>query len=207
MRRPEAGHIFKAMIFVAPMLVVHPGDADAFGLGVRFTKPDQALGGGVGQRSQQDRIHHAEDGGVRADAQRQSQNHDQRKTGESPDAPQTVAQILRDTFKRWEAPGIHGAFLDPGEVADVAARRRAGLIGGQAARDVLLDFKFQVGIDLGAEVAGQAVAVSEGAAEFGPIFAQHVQPSGARMRPMASTKRCQRDVAATSCLRPAGVSR
>jgi hypothetical protein len=99
MRRLEAGHVFEAVVFVAPMLVVHPGHADAFGLGVRFAEPDQAFGGGVGQRAQQDGIHHAEDGGIRADAQRQSQNHDQRKTGGSPDAAQTVAHVLGNGFE------------------------------------------------------------------------------------------------------------
>ena len=179
----EASHVFEAAVFAAPMLVVDPGDADALGLRVGFAQPHQPFRGGVWQGTQQDRVHHAEDGGVRADAQSQGQNHDQRKTGRPADAAQAVAEVLGDGFESWEPPGIAGAFLDLREIADVAPRRPASLFGRHALRDVLFDFKFEVGIDLGVEITSQGAPPSEGAAQFRPAFAEHMLTLGRQDTP------------------------
>jgi hypothetical protein len=77
-------------------------------------------------------------------------------------------------LERREAPGVAGAFLDLREIADAAAGRCASLVGRHAARDVLLNFEFQVGIDFGGEIGvetdSRASPASQDAAKLGPAF-------------------------------------
>jgi len=61
----------------APILEIEPGDAYAGGLGGRFSEPNQALRGRVRQWAQQNRVYHAENRRVDADAEREGQDMEQ----------------------------------------------------------------------------------------------------------------------------------
>ncbi len=93
----------------------------------------------------------------------------------------------------------------------MAAGLRQRLLRGHAPRQVLLDFECEVSLDFRMQVIGETAPAGEKTGQFRPPLPHGVthgdQASGARMRPMASTNRRHFDVAAASCLRPAGVSR
>jgi hypothetical protein len=59
---------------------------------------NQAVGVAIGQGAQQQRVDEAEDGGVRADSQRQRQRDNESETGLFDERPRAVAQVLPECF-------------------------------------------------------------------------------------------------------------
>src|SRR5580704_12682403 len=92
----ESRHILKGIIVMTPVLEIDPGDTDASGLGRGFAEPHEALAVRVRQRPQEHGIDHAENGGVRAYAERQRQNDDQREAGRLANAAKAIANVLKN---------------------------------------------------------------------------------------------------------------
>ncbi len=63
-------------------------------MGRGFVADDDEAGGGVRQRPEQDAIHHAEDGGVRADAEREGEDRDDRERGMLDELAEAVADVV-----------------------------------------------------------------------------------------------------------------
>jgi hypothetical protein len=81
-----------------------------------------------------------EDGGVGADAERETKNRNAEESPFEPDQAEGVAKILPEVCEK--ADGIHavGVLLGEGDVAEFASRRKGGLLRTHAARDVFVDF-------------------------------------------------------------------
>ena len=78
-----------------PVLVIRNADA-----GEPHPELHQFFGLLVGQRLQDHRVHHAEDGGVGADTERQREHGDDGESGAAGENPDGIAAVLQERFHR-----------------------------------------------------------------------------------------------------------
>ena len=89
---------------------------------IRLPQHQQLSGAGVGQRSQQHGIHHAEDGRVRADAQGQSDDGNNRERRAATQHAEAVADVLPDGFHQNDSSNIASSLFDLLDAAEVGHR-------------------------------------------------------------------------------------
>jgi hypothetical protein len=99
--------------------------------------PDQALRMRARQRTQQHRVHHAEDRGVHADPEGKSQNDDRREPRIAAQHAETVPHILEQLLEPHPAPDLPRVFFHARDIAELAERRVARLFGRHAAFDII----------------------------------------------------------------------
>jgi len=162
----ERCHVFERIVVVAPVLKIDPGNTDAGGLGRGFAEPNQPLAVRVGQRPQKHRVDDAENGGVRADAERERQNDDQGEAWRLANAAQAVPDVLKDGFEPRKLPRLPRLLLRAGHVAEGAASGCAGFGGRHAAFDVFGRHQVEMGLHLVGEIAVEATAKMQGAANL-----------------------------------------
>ena len=165
----------------------HVGDADAREL----RRPRD------GQRSQAHGIHDLEDGGRRADAEREREDRDECESRAPAQQPGGVAQVLRESGEPDAAVQIPGDLLHDHDVAELAAGRGFRLGARLAALHAVADRHLEVRADL----LVQAVAALPAARH------DSLSCRAPRMPPMASTSRCQRERPDASSSRPFFVRR
>ena len=121
----KRGHFFEGSIAVAPVIEVAPGDAEV-GLGVGLAQVHQPFRIGVGKRLDQYCVHHAENRGVHAHPERESQDHHERKRRRPAHGPETVTYVVQQALESHEGPCLVGVLGYRGGVAEVSVRRRTG---------------------------------------------------------------------------------
>ena len=87
---------------------------------------DQGLRVRIRERPDQDAVDHAEDGGVRADAQRQRQDDGSRERGSPSQAAKRMARIAHERFQERESSLVAIALLDGFHAAELQQRLPAG---------------------------------------------------------------------------------
>ncbi len=113
-------HRLEAPALLAPVEEVRRGDMHLLPVLVQFPDADDSIRFGVGERFEQNRIHHAEDRAVRPDSQRERENRDGGEPGIPGERATGVAQILPERSHG-------GAYSSRSEVmGSVRAARRAG---------------------------------------------------------------------------------
>ena len=155
---------------------------------------------GHGQRAQPDRVDDLEDGGVRADAERERQDGDRREPRIPAEEPQAVAQVLRQPLEPQASPHLARDLLDRGDVADLAPRGGLGLRARLAAVHAIADRHLEVRADFLAELVVSVAPPEPGrhASLRFPLL---------RIPPIASTSWAHFDRSDASWRRPAAVSR
>ena len=108
-----------------------------------------------------DGIHQLEDGGIGAGAERECQDRDDREGRVLAQQPEAVAEVLPDGFN--EAQGVHVVDLlaDLRGVAEPPVRRHGGGLWRHAARDVVVDFVSEMGLELAGTLIVPAAAAEE----------------------------------------------
>src|SRR5262245_17073252 len=97
---------------------------------------------------EQHRIHHAENRRVRADAERQREDGDQRHDRMLEQHPQRVAQILPQRFQLMPHTRIPDFFFDLFPAAEFDQGRAARFVWVETFIDLLLDEHLQIGVNL-----------------------------------------------------------
>ena len=118
----------------------------------------------VGERFEQDRLHEAEDRGVRADAEREREHRDggpARRPAQQADA---LANVLGHCLERGEAPHLHLVFPDRRDVAELSKGRVARVVCRHAVADEPVREQCQVLLDLLRELDGRRGAPGAGPA-------------------------------------------
>ena len=96
----DGAHIGEGPAFAAPIEEVRVRDRGIVELLGRLVDRHQPVGVGIRERPQQDAVHHAENGRIRADTQRQRQHRDGGEAGVFPQCPESVAQVLREAAQQ-----------------------------------------------------------------------------------------------------------
>ncbi len=179
------------------------------GVGWRHVPDErQTIGFGVGQRPQQDRIDHAEDGGVGADTERQDEDRRDRKTRALAEHTHRVPDVAAECLEGWKAPSIAMALSRHFHASKLQDRLPARFLLRQAAPYAVVHVQLDVAFELGVEVAVAALR-PEGAAQANQPGAQppHGCSFGDRNRSTIAVVCCHSRAAFSSCFRPARVSR
>ena len=123
-------------------------------LGLRIGLPDlnQAVGSGVRKRSDQRRVHRAEDRRVGANREGERQHADGGKARLTHEAADGEPQIPRDGIEKREHTLVVPALGDRLRAAQSEDRLATSLGWTQAASDVVLGQQLEVALELGAEV-------------------------------------------------------
>ena len=100
------------------------------------------------QRAQAHGVDELEDRGVRACAQRQCQDRDDRKGRVAAEQPRAVAQIPPSGFEKRNRVHVVYLFSDERGVAELAARRVPRVGWRHPACDVVVDFLLEIGLQL-----------------------------------------------------------
>ena len=114
---------------------------------IRAGDAHQLLGMRIGERPQKDAVHQAEDGGVRANTERQREDGDRRKSRIAPQQACAVAQVLNQVFDPGPDPLIAGDAFDQGDVAEFTAGDASGFVRGCAAVDVVSRGHLEMGVE------------------------------------------------------------
>jgi hypothetical protein len=85
---------------------------------IRQIDADQAIRLGIGQRPQQDAVDDAEDGGVGADAERDGQDGDDRKSGGVTNQSQRITNVLHERPQSAQRLNLAARFLRRLDAAD-----------------------------------------------------------------------------------------
>ena len=115
----------------------------------------------VGRRLEEDAARDAEDGGVRADAEREREERDGREAGLGGEPARGVADILNDRFGQAAPPNVVADVLETGAVADAAPRLRARVGRRHPLAFEALGQAIFVKLELVADFAGDGVAAGE----------------------------------------------
>ena len=188
------------------------------GIRSRPVEPDEhePVGVAIRQRLEQHRAHDAEDRGVRADAERERDDHDGGEAGGRPETAPGVAEIEQERIEaRSDAPLAH-VFLDADDAAGTAERRDGGAprgLGahapGQMAVDERLLGRADLLVQLPVERRLAEQRVPEARQSRQDAHGLHLPHSAsfARIWPMASAMRAQCFFSAVSCRWPDAVIR
>ena len=98
-------------------------------------------------------VNQAEDGGIGADAERESEHDDDGEAGRKAQDAQTVADVLREALEPDDAPDFAGLFLHAGDIAEFAQGGVMRFFGRHAAVNVVLGFTGEVVADVLVEIA------------------------------------------------------
>ncbi len=116
-------------------------------------QPDQLAGIAKRQRTQQQRVHHAEDGGTGADAEADNQNRKGSETGIAPQRAKGIGQVLEQSIQSRQAAGFAMQFARRFDAAERSKRAAASFFRRHALADILVDGHLQVSRQLGIEIA------------------------------------------------------
>jgi hypothetical protein len=106
----------------------------------------------IGQRPQQHGVDDAVDRRRQPDAEGQCHDDRERKRGVAPQVSRGIARILAHLIEPARHPHAAHVFLDARDVAELANRRRARLVLGHAAHDVVGGLVLDVLANLAIEV-------------------------------------------------------
>ena len=162
----------------------------------------QSLGLRIGQRPQQHSIHQAENRGVRADAQRQSQRRNHCEPRIFPQRARGIAQILQQIFQPRPRPLIVRHVLNHACVAQLAPRRRVRLRRRFSARLAVPRRHLQMARDFFIQFVFAPLAVAPR-----KFHASLSSPAGPRIPAIACEICAQRDLSDASFFFPAALSR
>src|SRR5215475_1190533 len=99
-------------------------------------------------RAQKRDIDNAEDGRVRANAERQREDGNQSKTGALPQHFRPVTQVLPESLGSGPSPHLSSDFFDQADIAEFAAHKFSGFAFGLTAFDSVARGHFKVRSDL-----------------------------------------------------------
>ena len=154
------GHLLEHVVLRLPVEKVGTRHvlAGASGVGPERLDRDDALGVRVGERLQQDRIDHREDGDGGADAKREHRAGAQREAPAPDQAADRVADVEHERIQPSPDPRIPHLFLDLGHAAELDARLSPGFGFAQAVLHHVVDAAVQVVPQLAVEIPLQPVA-------------------------------------------------
>jgi hypothetical protein len=168
-----------------------------------LTHVDQPIAARVRQRAKQHGVDDAEDGGVRADAERQRQQDQDRVGRVLAETARRVAQVLPERVDRADPPRVAALVFHLREAAEPA--KRGGTRGGwiRAAPDLLLDLELEMTAQLGIHLLLEPARAHRPAQTAEPCERGHACCS---TRATAVATRSHVAVSSASCLRPLFVS-
>jgi hypothetical protein len=108
---------------------------------------NQCIGIGIRQRLDQHRIHHAEDRGVRADADSKRQDRDRRKAGLLPKSAGRVTQVLEDHLECGSHARVSNLFFHLIRAVVVKLSAAYGIFPSHALRDAPLNHRVEKSAD------------------------------------------------------------
>ena len=117
---------------------------------------------GIRQRLEQNRVDDAEDGGARADAERQRQRRDDGEGCVLPQHAPRVTQVVRDGLDERHTACVAAVGADLFEAAEVDVRAPRGFLAAEPRPLVLHDLRVEVGAQLIVEVGIHLAAAHEG---------------------------------------------
>ncbi len=89
-------HVFENLVLLDPVQIVEGGDAVGAAVGPLLQHAHDALGIGVGERVEQDRVDEAEDGRIGADAEGEGEKGDKSEAGALEQSAGGVTQVLQE---------------------------------------------------------------------------------------------------------------
>ena len=116
---------------------------------------------GIGQRPQQHRVDDAEDGRVRADAEREREHGDAGESRASAEHPRRMPRVVPELLQPRPSPRGGGVFRDQREAAKLASGRGASLIARQSSRGSLVGLLGQMELELVAKVGFLAPPIGQ----------------------------------------------
>ncbi len=158
-----------------------------------------ALRIGYRQRTQQHRVHYAEDGGVGADAERERQHRGKRESRAVPQRPPSESHIAQKFFESHPAALHVEALLCGADAAEFPPGLPLGLFLSQSLVAKVIGLQFKMRLDLCGEIVCAALA---------PEHSQASSPcglAGSTIRPIARANRRHSLVFSISCSRPFAV--
>ncbi|MGZ0173718.1 MAG: hypothetical protein ACKVHE_29735 [Planctomycetales bacterium] len=119
------------MAFLLPLMQIRDGDLIFLVAqrGIGLPQHHNLTGTGVGQGTQQDRVHHAEDGGVGSDAQGQRDDGNNRERRTAAQHAEPVADVLADGFHQNDSSNIASPFFELLNPAEGTHRLRPCRVG------------------------------------------------------------------------------
>ncbi len=116
-------------------------------------EPDEAVGVGEREWAKDDGVDDAEDGGVCADAERESEDGDEGEAGIFAERAKGVAEILGEVVEyRGDTALVARGLLDQGDVAEFAVSAFGGLLRRGAAVLEIGGGHLEMGLEFGVEV-------------------------------------------------------
>src|SRR5439155_20767810 len=98
----------------------------------------------VGQRFQEQCVHHAENSSVRAEAESQSEYGDSREAGILAQHAEGVARVLQKSFEHWQALELTVGFFELCVAPQANARGSPGFLRSHASPDIFLCEHFEM---------------------------------------------------------------
>ncbi len=143
---------------------------------------DHFLATRVGEGTQEHAPHHAEHGGVGADAEAEGERDHGGEAGVAPQAARRVLQVLGEGLEEPHAPRLAALLLDPVDPAEAQGRPPPRLLGGDALALPLLGLELEVEAQLVVQLALHAIAGEEGTQEVAHAGdrAHGLRPAAAR---------------------------
>jgi hypothetical protein len=163
----------------------------------------QAVRVGVGQRVEQHRFHDAEDGGIRADAQRQRRQRDGGEARRSPEEPQRVTDVLEHGVDAGARSHLPNLVLQRFQAAQLEPGGSPRVLRVHAGADLLVHQQVERRTQLLVEVGVDAAPLREVAPETEQA-GHRLQACSARAMATAIWFHCA--ASSPSCRRPAFVS-
>jgi hypothetical protein len=144
----ESGKVLEGGALVVEVREVRTGYGRAVrgAAGGMLGNRHQSIGMRETQRTQEHRIHHAENRRFGAHAERDRKHYRRRKTGVPAQHAERVAYILGKPLDRSPASHLARHFLDQSEIAERAASRRCGLRAAHPRPHPFLDFHVEIGL-------------------------------------------------------------
>ena len=192
-----SGHILKGAAVHAELVVGvgGVGGARQAALGGRRRDPHQAIRVLERQRSQENRVDHAEDGDVGADAKGQDKDGDQSEAAIAAEGTEGIAQIQKKNVQCHDSSRFAMFVFGRFDAAESHNCLAAGFQRSEAAPNVFLGRHLDVCGDLGLEfgIERRLAEEREEAAQGTPQGAHQMPPSSdmASTRPITPDKRCQ----------------
>ncbi len=142
---------------------IRPGRVDA------AADEDQPVGPRDRHRPQHDRIDHAEDGRVDADAEPEAEHREHRKTRSAPELPERMAHVAAEILDEADAACVAVLLLDLIEPAELDARPAHGLVPRHPVPHVRFDQALEMEPELVVQLLFDGVALEEGPETEEPV--------------------------------------
>ena len=154
------GHLLEHVVLRLPVEKVGTRHvlAGASGVGPQRLDRDEALGVRIGERLEQDRVDHREDGDVCADGQGEDGAGAKREAPALGQAAYRIAHVAHERIEPSPDPRVPHGFLHLGHAAELEARLSPGLGLAQSGLDQVLDAAVHVIPQFAIEVLFQPVA-------------------------------------------------